>query len=255
MANAPNRNSAWEWLFAQNSERTVYSRNAAAQWMVSAGTGAKVLLVEHDSILISLMVLADYVAKPELGELATSGGTVLDPPYCSIEDTDADGKTVRVAAVGLYQRPMETEAAKWWDLIQAAIWRLADLAKFSADELALTDPRFVADTNDAVPVYVFGESNTESIITQSPANQWMTEDEQAVIAAVTVFTGAADWVSIRAGGSTRLNAQQTEALAEIMGKLGKEKEQIEYRARLKGTIVGAAILLLSWVIGNDAMSY
>lgn len=234
-------------IFQGNYEAAVYSRAAATNWSSEVVQGRKVLLIEHDSALCALIILKDFVANPALGSIAS-----FDPtrPYAAATVQDDKGKDIEVPVIGCCAPPTEQRALEWWLILEAAIWRLADLCKVESEMLAVSDPRWTADNVGAMTIRVVGESNVESIITSAPLASWVTEHDESARAAAAIFSAAVAFVNVRAGVASTLTADQTAQAQIAIAGLSKEQKKVQYMARVRAALTAAGVVVGAWMLGK-----
>lgn len=223
-----------------------YAASAIVSWTNEAAT-RDVTLLEHDSTLAGVIAITDAIANPRA--FAAERASLFQTPYATIPYYDptpvpagltgagAPRGWREIPAVGVYQRPTETEASKWWDALTAWTWRLADLTTESAATGATVLPA------DAMPVAVFGESAEATVTT--PGRKFR-EHVETVRAARPLIAGAYAFIESRRGGLTAAqtdiaNTMMRDALA-LRDALAKEKAQVSSRGTMRAVVtLGVAI--------------
>jgi hypothetical protein len=230
-------------------EVVVIAPSAVVAWTNDAQS-RDVSLLEHNSALCAGIAMCDYIASPRAWSRERT--SILVQPYAAVPYYDpmpAQGAGAGNAAIGwrmipatgVYARPTEPEAQRWWDAVMAWVWRVADLTTESAQTTASTLPA------DAAPVAVFGEA-AEATVTM--VGRKFREHAQTVAASRPLFAGAFAWLEGRAGALT--TGAQTTAAAAILrdveplrATLAKEREDISKRSSTRalvtlGVVVGGA---------------
>lgn len=224
-----------------------YSPSAAIAWQNEATTRA-VSLLEHDSILVGLLALRDFVARPTITGAPSARGTIVVNPYATVpywqEATAGVAAAWReIPAVGIYGPPADAEALKWWRALDALIWRIADLSTEEAAPAAATPT--LADTT---PVAVFTD-DTESTVTM-PGVQFK-EHAETVRLVRPIVAGATAYAEQQGRAAARdmraLTADELAAIAAavvIRDQLAVERDSLEKRGawRALGVIGGAVAI-------------
>lgn len=218
-----------------------YSPAAAIRWQNEAATRA-VTLLEHDSIIVGILALRDFVARPQVTGAPSSRGTIARSPYLTVPYYDPSSKEWRrIPAVGIYERPSDETAGKWYDALTALVWRIADQTTTEPAPTAAAEV-----TSDAVPVAVYGE-NAQATIT-TPGLRFR-ENAETVRAAPTVVAGAmayAEQIGRAASGNvTALEASQIAAIAaaeSLRNQLVTEREAVAKRGTMRALGTGALAL-------------
>lgn len=209
-----------------------YAQSAVIKWYSDAATRA-VSVIEHDSIIVGLLVMRDFFGKPEtMGPPANRSGIVTNPyatvPYFNPDANNGAGAIQRIAAVGIYPDPGgDTEAAKWWRAIDAMIWRLADLTTEEPAAGAAVPP------SDAIPVAVFGDDRDATITT--PGIQF--REHLETVRLMQPFTAGAlialDSDVLRTATTTAEQATARAAAVAVRDQLIKEREQVTARGSMR----------------------
>lgn len=242
-----------------------YSPSAAISWQNNAGA-RPVTLVEHDSILVGLLALRDFVARPDRAAI-TLGATLRTRPYATVlwrdpvvpdayqaEITRArmtaglptDGMLTRIPVVGIYPRPADATAARWYDALTALVQRIADLTQ---EEAA---PSSAAEVPaDAIPVAVYGDL-TELTVTM-PGRQFR-EDPQTVVATLPMVAGATAYVEQRAGVARAAGAPSAEtqiaAAIPVRDALARELVDVGARGNMRAWISAAVVVGGAYFLGR-----
>ena len=223
-----------------------YSPSAAIAWQNNAAT-RPVTLIEHDSIIVGLLALRDWVARPDRAAV-TLGATLRTRPYATVQwvDPAAGGRLTTIPVVGLYPRPADATAARWWDALTALLQRLADL---TTEEAA---PSGAAEVPvDAVPVAVYADA-TEFTVTM-PGRQFR-EDAQTVAATQPLVAGATAYVEQRAGTVRAAGAPSAEvqiaAAIPLRDALARELVDVEARGNMRAWLSAAVVVAGAYFLGR-----
>lgn len=223
-----------------------YAPSAAIAWQNNAGA-RPVTLVEHDSIIVGLLALRDFVARPDRAAI-TLGATLRTRPYATVQWSDpaAGGALATIPVVGLYPRPADATAARWYDALTALVQRIADLTQ---EEAA---PSGAAEVPaDAIPVAVYGDL-TELTVTM-PGRQFR-EDPQTVVATLPMVAGATAYVEQRAGVVRAAGAPSAEvqiaAAIPVRDALARELVDVGARGNMRAWIGAAVVVGGAYFLGR-----
>lgn len=231
-------NGAQPW--ATRREVIQYAPSAVISWQNEAQT-REVSLCEHDSAIVALLALRDYVARPRSTGAPSARASIIVNPYATVPYFDAQanngaGAWVAIPAVGVYPQPSETEAQKWWDALDALVWRIADLTTENAATGAVVLPA------DATPVAVFGP-DTDATVTM-PGRKFH-ENAETVRLVAPIAAGALAFAEQQARGAAALSAAQNAAISGALATrdlLAKERATVSTRGnwRAFGTLAVVA---------------
>ena len=152
--------------------------------------------------------------------------------------------------MGIYERPSDETAGKWYDALTALVWRIADQTTTEPAPTAAAEV-----TSDAVPVAVYGENAQLTITT--PGLRFR-ENAETVRAAPTVVAGAmayAEQIGRAARGDvTALDASQIAAIAaaeSLRNQLVTEREAVAKRGTMRALGTGALALVGAYFYGRS----
>lgn len=218
-----------------------YAPSAAIAWQNEAAT-RPVSLLEHDSILVGLLALRDFIANPRVTGAPSTRGTIVRSPYATVPYYDHEAKEwKRIPAVGLYARPSDATAAKWFDALTALAWRIADQTITAPAESAAA-----VVTADATPVAVYGENAQLTITTPGLRFRENGETVRATPAVVAGAMAYAEQIGRDARGDvTALDATQIAAIGageSLRDQLATEREAVAKRGTMRAVATGAIVL-------------
>lgn len=224
-----------------------YAPSAVIAWQNEAAT-RDVSLIEHDSAIVALLALRDYVARPRSTGAPSARASITVNPYATVPYFDATanegaGAWKAIPAVGIYPRPDTEQAAAWWDALDALVWRIADLTDEKPASGAVVPPA------DATPVAVFG-ADTDATVTM-PGVQFR-EHAETVRLVGTIAAGALAFAEQQAGGAA-LSAAQTASLTAAAGvrdQLAKEHASVSSRGNMRAMGVLAVTTAGAWALSR-----
>ena len=232
---------------ASREEIVRYAPSAAVAWQNEATT-RRVTLLEHDSILVGLLALRDFVARPALLGAPSARGSILSRPYATVSHWDPTrangaGEWLEIPAVGIYAMPADAEGAKWWKAVDALIWRIADLTK---EEPAPSAAAAVVADASAVAVFL---DDTENTVTM-PGVQFKEHPEtvalvRPIVAGATAFAEQQGRAAMR--DARALSSEELAALAAavvVRDQLAAERDGLEQRGAWRAIgVIGGAVAL------------
>lgn len=233
---------------ATRREVIQYSPSAVVSWQNEAAA-RDVSLIEHDSALVALLAIRDYVARPRSTGAPSARSSITVNPYATVPYFDAAADSGRgqwraIPAVGIYPRPDDATAARWWDALDALVWRIADLTTESAEERAAAVP------SDATPVAVFGP-DTDATVTMPGVK--FRENAESVRLVGPIAAGALAYAEQQARGAGSLSAAQTAAISAaetVRDQLAKEHEAVSARGNMRAVGVLAVSTAGAWAISR-----
>lgn len=249
MANETNAADAPQPMITRR-EFLLYSPSAAIAWANEAET-RDVSLIEHDSVIVGLLALRDFVARPQTTGAPSSRGTILARPYATVPYWDRTanngaGGFMLVPAVGIYPAPtaqtggVSAESLAWWYALDALVWRVADLSQEKPAQGAAVVPP------DARMVAVFGEDTEATITTPGLAFRENAETVRLVRAVVAgaMAHAEAEGRAVETPGAARpLTAQEIAArdsALPVRDQLVAEHNQVAARGNMRAFGVLAA---------------